>query len=208
MKKSATIIVSLMLILLAPLSAEIITFRGGESSLSMRAGQEEVTLSNGAAVNVGSLSISSDKIVLSGTDWRYVECTGKTVLTDDERGLEITTSHLWYDREDNRLLLSPWFELEDKKEELNATGGSLSYDMNSETLELSMLISIIKTSSRGLMRCRAERVIFSRNSQTLVLSGGASVSWDADQYQAEVISVDLNNDAISLDGRIKGNING
>ncbi len=202
------LIAVILMIIPSFLFSEAISFRGGESSLSLKEGHEEVKLSSGASVQVGSLSITSDEIVLSGQDWRYVECTGKTEIKDDERGLEITTTHLWYDRTDERLLLSPWFELEDKKEELNAMGGALSYDMKNEKLELSMLVSILKTSGRGLMRCRAESVIFNRDTQKLSFSGGATVNWAGDQYQAEVIAVDLSNDSISLDGRIKGNING
>ena len=202
------IIAAILMIMPSFIFSETISFRGGESSLSLKEGHEEVSLTNGASVQVGSLSITSDEIVLSGKDWRYVECSGKTEIRDDERGLEITTTHLWYDRTEERLLLSPWFELEDKREELNAMGGALSYDMKNERLELSMLVSIMKTSERGLMRCRAESVIFNRETQNLSLSGGATVNWAGDQYQAEAIAVDMSNDSISLDGRIKGNING
>lgn len=202
------IIAAILIIMPSFIFSETISFRGGESSLSLKEGHEEVSLTNGASVQVGSLSITSDEIVLSGKDWRYVECSGKTEIRDDERGLEITTTHLWYDRTEERLLLSPWFELEDKREELNAMGGALSYDMKNERLELSMLVSIMKTSERGLMRCRAESVIFNRETQNLSLSGGATVNWAGDQYQAEAIAVDMSNDSISLDGRIKGNING
>ena len=202
------IIAAILIIMPSFIFSETISFRGGESSLSLKEGHEEVSLTNGASVQVGSLSITSDEIVLSGKDWRYVECSGKTEIRDDERGLEITTTHLWYDRTEERLLLSPWFELEDKREELNAMCGALSYDMKNERLELSMLVSIMKTSERGLMRCRAESVIFNRETQNLSLSGGATVNWAGDQYQAEAIAVDMSNDSISLDGRIKGNING
>ena len=44
--------------------------------------------------------------------------------------------------------------------------------------------------------------------KTLQLRGSATVDWDGDRYEAEVISVDLDTDSISLDGRIRGTING
>ena len=58
------------------------------------------------------------------------------------------------------------------------------------------------------MRCQAESVIFSRSENMLTLRGNASVNWGGDKYSAEVISVDLDTDSISLEGRITGNING
>ena len=69
-------------------------------------------------------------------------------------------------------------------------------------------ITLLKITEDGIMRCKAESVIFDRESQSLSLRGNASVIWNGDEYYAEVISVNLENDTISLEGRIKGTING
>ncbi len=193
---------------IAPLYSDPISFNGKESSLSLKEGREEVILKGDAYVSVGSLSIKSDEIKLSGDNWRYVECSGRTEIIDDERDLEIRATNLWFDRIDEKLLLSPWFELEDKKEELSASGSSLSYDMKAEILELSMLVTILKESDKGIMRCKAEAVSFDRGKDELSLKGSARVLWSGDEYKAEVIRIDLENDNITLEGRIKGNING
>ncbi len=191
------------------LFADNITFSGGSSSVVLRDGRENVVLSEGASVAVGSMEIQADTITLSGDDWRYVTCTGNASVIDPERGISIRTASIWYDRSEERILISSWFEVDDTENEVTATGASLEYLMNDERLQLDKDVSLLKnTEDSGIMRCSAESVIFARTSNTLELRGSATVDWDGDRYEAEVISVDLDTDSISLDGRIRGTING
>lgn len=189
--------------------ADNITFSGGTSSIVLRNGRENVVLSDGAAVTVGSMEINADTITLSGDNWRYVSCSGNATVSDSSRGIYIRTSSIWYDRTAERILISSWFEIEDTVNEVSATGASLEYLLSDEKLQLDKDVSLLKnTEDSGIMRCSAESVIFSRSDNTVQLRGSASVDWDGDSYGAEVISVDLNTDSISLDGRIRGTING
>lgn len=194
--------------LCSTLFSTTISFSGGESHLVLKEGREEVTLSLNAEVTSGTIKIKSEKIVLNGDDWRYVSCEGKTTITDEERGIEIRTNRLWYDREEEVLVISSWFEIDDKKEELYAEGGALRYSMKNEELELNMQIRMMKITSDGLMRCSSESVTYNRDKSTLYLRGSSHVDWKGDEYEAEVIEVDLDNDTITLGGRIKGVING
>ena len=185
-----------------------ISFSGGSSSIVLREGRENVVLSDGATVTVGSMAISADTITLSGDSWRYVSCSGTTSVSDPERGITIRTSGIWYDRIDERILISSWFEIDDTVNEVSATGASLEYRLSDERLQMDKSVSLQKSTDSGIMRCQAESVIFSRDENTLTLRGNASVNWGGDRYGAEVISVDLDTDSISLEGRITGNING
>ncbi|MBQ0071375.1 MAG: hypothetical protein KBS81_05910 [Spirochaetales bacterium] len=190
------------------LSAATISFKGGESRLSLKEGKQTVVLSRGAYVKADSLSINSEKITLNGDDWRYITCEGLTTISDEERGLEIRTSHLWYDRIDELLIISAWFEIDDTKEQLSAQGGSLYYNMKDDQLELNMQVQLLKISDDAVMRCTAESVSYDRGQSLVSMRGGSRVSWKGDNYEAELISVDLNTDSIQLDGRIRGTING
>ena len=191
------------------LFADSISFSGGESSVVLRDGRESVVLSDGASVTVDSMSISADSITLSGDGWRYVTCSGNTSVIDESRGISIRTSSIWYDRTEERILISSWYEIDDTKNEVSATGAALEYLLDDERLQLDKDVTLLKnTDDSGIMRCSAESVIFSRNDNTVQLRGSASVEWDGDMYSAEVISVDLDTDSITLDGRIKGTING
>ena len=202
------IILILSIFLISSAYADSITFSGGESSVVLRDGRENVVLSNGASVTVGSMTINADRINLSGNNWRYVECTGNSSVIDETRGISIRTSYIWYDRENERILISSWYEIDDTENEVSATGASLEYLLDEENLRLDKDVTLLKATDDGIMRCNAESVLFSRSRNTLELRGSATVDWDGDRYEAEVISVDLDTDSISLDGRIRGTING
>ena len=218
--KRFLMIMNILMLLILPICAEEevapdtagdsdeITFSGGTSSIVLREGKENVVLSEGASVSVGSMEISADTITLSGNDWRYVNCEGATFVSDPERGIAIRTTGIWYDRTDERILISEWFEVDDTVNEVTATGASLEYRLSDERLQLDKSVSLQKSTDSGIMRCQAESVIFSRSENMLTLRGNASVNWGGDKYSAEVISVDLDTDSISLEGRITGNING
>lgn len=201
--------VLLLLLLISPAAAEDqITFSGNESSIVLRDGRENVVLSSGASVSVGSLTISADRITLSGSGWTRVECSGGASIEDEERGISISTSSVFYDRSTERILISTWFEIEDTANGVSATGAYLEYDLSDEKLQLDKSVTLLKDTDSGIMRCRAESVAFSREANSLELRGDAAVYWDGDEYGAEVIRVDLNTDSITLEGRIRGNING
>ncbi len=207
MNRKLTALFILILVTLS-LSAESISFAGGESSLTLREGQKSVTLSGGAEVSTGSITIKSDSMSLTGDDWRYVECTGNIVITDSERGLEIRTSTLWFDREEETIIISSWFEIDDTRQDLYATAGSLRYDMKDEKLELGMQVTLMRISDGEVMTCSSESLTYDRNNEFVSLRGKSRVEWKGDEYSADIISVDLKNDEISLSGRIRGTING
>ena len=197
-----------LLLVTLSVSAESISFAGGESSLTLREGQKSVTLSGGAEVSTGSITITSDSMSLTGDDWRYVECSGNIVITDSERGLEIRTSTLWFDREAETIIISSWFEIDDTEQDLYATAGSLRYDMKDEKLELGMQVTLMRISDGEVMTCSSESLTYDRDNEFVSLRGKSRVEWKGDEYSADIISVDLKNDEISLSGRIRGTING
>ena len=185
-----------------------LSFSGGRSSLSLREGKEEVVLSEGAVITLDDMTIKSEKITLSGTDWRYVNSEGSTYITDEKNGLDIKAVGLWFDREREYLSIESWFEIQDTENELSAMGGSMYFDMKNEVLELKQQVTLTKITDDSVMRCSAESVVYDRQNQTLTLSSNARVTLDLDQYRAEMISINLDTNEIKLEGRIEGSING
>ena len=174
----------------------------------MREVEKSDNLKNGADVSTGSLYIKAQEMSLSGDDWKNISAKGDINISDKERGIEINTESLWYDREDELLVISSWFEIDDTNEELYAQAGSLSYDMKNEKLEMGMQVTLFKIAEGEVMKCTSESVTYDKTSGLLTLKGGAKVLWKGDNYEAQIINVDTNNNTISLSGRIKGSING
>ena len=190
------------------LDADEISFEGNESRIVLKEGRENVELTGGAKVTCQNLVISADKINLSGENWRFVSVDGNVLVLDEERELEIRTSMLWYDRINELLLIGTYFELDDRKNEMNASATSLEYDMKNENLVLSGRVRLSKMNETDLVSTRAESIKYDRSSDVMELLGSANVLWQGDRYSAEVIRLDLANDSIELDTRIKGTING
>ena len=197
-----------MLTLCTMLFSASISFSGGKSTLIMREGEKSVSLTEGAEVISGSMKITASSITLSGEDWKEIESRGKIEITDSERGISIKTSILWFDRIDEILVISSFFELDDIPDQLYAQAGSLRYDMKNEKLEMGMQVTLMKVADGEVMKCSSESVTFDRNIGILSLLGGARVEWKGDSYEAEMITVDTSDNTISLSGRIKGTING
>ena len=208
MNKRLFIFLIISILTLPFLFSEAITFSGGESILVMREGEKSVNLKNGAEVTTGSLYIKAQEMSLSGEDWKNISAKGDINISDKERGIEINTESLWYDREDELLVISSWFEIDDTNEELYAQAGSLSYDMKNEKLEMGMQVTLFKIAEGEVMKCTSESVTYDKTSGLLTLKGGAKVLWKGDNYEAQIINVDTNDNTISLSGRIKGSING
>lgn len=200
--------ISLFFLVVSLLFSTPISFSGGESSLNLKDGQKSVILKDGARVQTGSITITSDEMSLTGDDWRYVECTGSVVIKDSDKDIEIRSSRLWYDRIDETIIISSWFEIDDNREDLYAQAGSLHYDMKSEVLQLSMSVTLMRISDGEMMKCSSESLTYNRKDDFVSLAGRSSVNWKGDSYNADVISVDLKNDKITLSGEINGTING
>ncbi len=200
----------LLVMLLASLSlcASDISFSGGYSRAMMNKGRKELLLSEKAKVSVGSLTINADSITLAGRDYESVTCEGNINIVDPEEGFTMKTQKLFYDRLQERLLITSWCEISDTKNELEASAASLSYDINSKELVMEMRVRLIANTDDGILSGSAESVTYNRDTNVLALSGGATVSWKGDTYKAQLITVDIEKSEIHLDGRIEGTIHG
>ncbi|MBR1918279.1 MAG: hypothetical protein IJ831_01500 [Spirochaetales bacterium] len=200
----------LLLIVLVSLSlcADDISFSGGYSRAMMNKGRKELLLSENANVSVGSLSIDASSISLSGRDYESVTCSGNVRVADPDEGFSMKTQKLFFDRQQNRLLITSWCEISDTKNELEASAASLSYDIDSKELLLEMRVRLIAITEDGILSGSAESASYNRESNVLILSGGATVNWKGDTYKAQLITVDIEKSEIHLDGRIEGTIHG
>ncbi len=207
MKKIFLVLLCSLLLAMHVYSDEI-SFSSDESSVRLQSGRESVILSGNAEVRTGSLVISADRISLSGAEWSTIECSGHVQVEDIERDLTIRTSIIYYDRANERLLISSYVELEDRGNEMNASANHLEFDMNNEILTLTGRVSFSKINGDDVIRGRSEMVSYDRSRNTLNLSLGCTVVYKGDEYQAEMIAIDIERDSISLSSGIRGTING
>ena len=208
MKVKIAVLLMVLTLALSFASADEISFNGGVSRMVLKNGKESVSLTGGASVKVGSLSIEADSMELTGSGWSTIRCSGKVEIVDEERDMTIRSSSLYYDRELDRILIPSYFEIEDRGNELSASASHLEFDMANETLVLSGRVRMNKIDGDDIVRIKAESISYDRNRERLEIRGGADVTYRGDTYQAELVVLDLENEEIRLDGNIRGSING
>lgn len=210
MRRIALFAIAVLMAALSPLAADEangITFSAGRSSVSLREGARSLSLTEGASVQVDTLSITADSITLEGDNYEMVTCSGSVLIQDESRGITVRASRLTYDRVRERVSVAGWCEVSDTNNSMIASANSLLYDMPNEVMELQMDVRLAADTSSGILSATAESVSYSRDAETLVLSGGAEVTWDGDNYSARAITMDLGDERIRLDGGIGGSVN-
>ena len=205
--KKITVLLALILTVNVLFSAPV-TFSGGYSKVSLKEGRRSVSLTGGATVSAEGMVITADSVTLTGDDYDVVECTGTIEIKDEEKGLSIKTTALYYDRTAERLLISAWCEVSDSVNELEAGAGAVSYDLRNEVLSLEMAARLMKATDSGLLSARAERITFDRGADTLTLQGNAEVEWNRNSYRAKLITINLTTEELRLEGRIEGEVHG
>jgi len=208
MRKLLPITMLLSILLLLPLFADDISFKGGSTRMKMQQGSETILLDNGAEVQVGSLVLHSTTMELYGTDFRFVRCEGDVTLQDEERGISLVTSSLLFDRVEETLLIDSWVELEDTNNQVAASAARMEFFLKNGIVVLQVQARLLKHTDDGPMICRSDFMTFDRDKETLDLKGRASIVWKPDTYEAQSISVNLKTDEIRMEGSIKGTIHG
>lgn len=188
--------------------SEKITFKGGYTKAVMKEGRQVITLSQGAVVVVGNTVFEADTIELSGDNYRYVSGTGNIRITDTANGLSISATELSYDRQEKTLTVEGWVEIQDFTNEVIATGAYLSYAETTGILLLQIEAKLSRHTDSGPMICRADSILYDRNSLMLALTGNSSVYWKGNLYESNSTSVDLEREEIVLEGTIRGTVDG
>ena len=188
--------------------ASEITFSGGFTRVSLRDGDRRVELSDNANAATDNVSIRADRILLYGTDYRYVECTGNIQAEEKEHSLIITASNIFFDREEETLLSDGWIEIKDTGHEAKLSGSWFEYSMKTSIILLQMQAGISKVTEKGLLTCSADSIEYNSDEQTLSLKGNAKVSWGSDNYRASYITVNIDTEDVTLHGMISGEVNG
>ncbi len=182
------------------LSAEDITFSAASMSGTSGKKNASAILQGGANVLIGSLSINSDSMELSGDDYRFVSATGGVTGEDTERGFSFSAASMSHDREKEISEFRGSVQFSDTENDVEISAGMLSYDRNTETIF--MQIGVILT--KNDMRCTSAFAVYRRNDSYLELSGAPLVINEGNEFKANRIFVNLDTEKITMDGAVSG----
>jgi len=201
-RKSRSLLLLLLLLPAVLARGDTFSFSGDRMETVLAKGKEYTVLVGGARVSSENNIIQAERIELFGTDFPYIRCTDKVRIVNEEKGLELTSRELFYNRKSKFLQVSGNVVMTDKKNELVLKGDYLeNWEERDDTL-VQIGVRILKKD----LVCRAEFARYLRKEERLELSGMPIVAWKGDEYRALKIFVDLKADTIRLEGGIQGKV--
>lgn len=163
-------------------------------------------MSGNARISSEDITITADTIELYGENFRLVRCEGNVETEDSERGLQLSSEELFYDREKDILRVEGYNEMVDFTNELIAKSGYLEYRGEEDTTVFQIGVRILKATDDTKMVSRSEFARYNRGESQLTLSGMPVVRWKEDTYRATRIIINLESDEIRLEGDVEGRI--
>lgn len=198
------VLLVLLFVLAPPLFADdgVISFAADRMSGSSGKKGEITVLSGSAKVTVGSLSITADKIELSGADYRYVKALGGVKGEDSENGFSFSADTLDYDRETQVASFTGNASLNDSKNKADITASIISYNRTTEIAILQVNVTL----KRENISCSSGFALYRRKLSLLDLSGSPLVTRGSDEFRADRITVNIDTEHIVLDGSVSGTL--
>lgn len=199
MKKFISVIFALVP---AIIFCEEITFTADFMSGTAGSKTDTTTLEGNATVQTSSMNISADAIELSGEDFRFITATGTVSGSITESQMDFTCGKLKYDRQTKVAQLEDAVHLVDVANEVTADAQIIEYNQNSETAVMQIEITLTQKDNV----CTSAFAIYKKSDQKLEMSGNPKIQQGKDSFRAQEITLNLETQEITLDGRVKGTV--
>jgi len=178
------------------------TFRADNMSGGKATGREITVLTGNAEVRSDNLFLQAERIEISGSNNRFIDCSGNVHGHEEEKNIIFLTDRMRYDRTLKLARLEGNSTMEDRKNEIVARGRFIEYDDENEVAIIQISVRLFKDN----LVCRSEYALYRRIEKTLALSGFPLVYKKEDEYRADRIRVDLDTDDVVMEGDVKGSL--
>ena len=194
----------LILFFLTDISAQTstISFKADKVTASVAENKKSTNLIGNAEVKVNSLTISADRIEIFGKDYRYVNATGSVKGEDDEKGYSFKADLINFDRKTDTVTMFGKLELKDTKNDVSINAENIEYKKKQEIIIMRFNVKIINKD----INCNSMFAFYNRKESKVELTGSPIVKKGKDEFRAGKISVNLDTEDITLDGRVRGSV--
>ena len=194
----------LILFFLTDISAQTstISFKADKVTASVSENKKSTNLIGNAEVKVDSLTISADRIEIFGKDYRYVNATGSVKGEDDEKGYSFKADLINFDRKTDTVTMFGKLELKDTKNDVSINAENIEYKKKQEIIIMRFNVKIINKD----INCNSMFAFYNRKESKVELTGSPIVKKGKDEFRAGKISVNLDTEDITLDGRVRGSV--
>lgn len=198
-KTTASLIIFLITSILF---AEKISFSADSMSGSNNKDNTSTVLNGNAHIETETLEISADKIELSGKEYRYIKAWGHVTGHNKETKMDFFADSMEYDRNTKLASLSGNVSLIDIENEVTAAAQMIEYNSDTETAVMQIEITLNQMDNV----CNGSYAVYSKNEQLLNLYGNAKIKQGDDTFRAQHITLNMDTQEITLDGRVKGTV--
>ncbi|MCR5699385.1 MAG: organic solvent tolerance protein OstA [Treponemataceae bacterium] len=184
------------------LFSESITFSADRMTGSTGENSEYSKLEGNAFIKTETMEIRADEIILSGQDFRFITANGKIVGKSSESDFDFECEQLEYDRDTELVILRGNVSLVDNENEVKATAQLIEFDQNTEIANMQISVKLIQKKNV----CTGAIAVYNKKEQTLDLKGSPQIQKDKDLFKANEISMNLETEKITLDGKVRGSV--
>lgn len=181
---------------------EKIKFSANSMSGTVGDKSDSTILQGEAYVLTETMEIAANRISMSGKNFRYIEAEGEVTGKNMKSELEFSCTKLHYDRETKIARLTDDVNLKDTKNDVTAKAQLIEYNQSTDIAIIQIDLELKQKNNV----CTGAFAIYDKKQQTLDLSGNAKIKQGEDTFKAQVITLNLNTQEISLDGRVQGSI--
>lgn len=200
MKKLLSILT--ILFFAAILSAENITFKADMMTGNTQSKTKPTKLIGHAYVKTETMEISADSITMSGDDYRFIVAEGNVKGSNTESQMDFTCGKMKYDRETKIARLEDAVTLKDIQNDVDASAQIIDYNQNSEIAVMQIGVSLKQKDNV----CTCAYALYKKNEQMLEMNGNPKIIQGDDTFRAQVITLNLDTQEITLDGRVSGTV--
>ncbi len=185
-----------------PAWPERITFSANSMTGTAGNTSDMTTLSGSAYVLTSSMEIAADSITMSGKNFRYIEADGNITGKNIEANMEFTCGRLSYDRETKIATLKDNVHLADTENGVSVDAQLIEYNQNTDIARIQIGITIKQKDNV----CSSAYAVYRKKNQMLEMSGNSQITQGKDTFRAQEITLNLDTQQITLDGRVKGSV--
>ncbi|MBR1713582.1 MAG: organic solvent tolerance protein OstA [Treponema sp.] len=175
--------------------ADYMTGRNGSKS-------DTTKLIGNAFVQTETMEIKADTITMSGDNFRYITAEGNVDGLNTESDMTFTCGKMKYDRTTKIARLEDTVKMVDKKNDVTADAQIIEYNQNTEVALMQIGVKILQKDNT----CTSAHAIYRKKEQTLDMSGNPKITQGEDTFRAQEISLNMETNEITLDGRVSGTV--
>lgn len=184
------------------LFAEKITFSA--DSMSGIAGDKatKTSLIGHAFVKTADMEISADEITLDGDDFRFITAVGTVSGKNTKSNMDFTCGKMSFDRTTEVALIEDTVHLVDNENNVTIDAQLIEYNQKTEIAVMQINVTLKQKDNT----CTSAYAVYRKKAQMLEMSGNPKIVQGDDTFRAQEITLNLDTQEITLDGRVSGTV--